>query len=153
MKKFRSIVLVVVVFVLSACYINILIKHNQTDFLCSDLEECQYGKELKIEIDTVSIDTIFKIPTGQLAFAHTHDYGVVPVLMKLDSEGRVQWAVQLIDEQHDCGDIGLYQMSNLFWSNVISDYTIRFSCYSATRVGYVNLTNDYNFACVSFEYM
>ncbi|WP_210462941.1 hypothetical protein [Rufibacter roseolus] len=107
------------------------------------------GQKVKIKLSTIKINTYLEIPDGQLAISNTNASSKVkdtspPILIKLDKNQKVVWAIKLDSEEAKSG-IPLYSMTDIKLLDDKEGKRISFFNLSYMEPGKIYLKDNYDF--------
>lgn len=128
--------------------------------IASQLGDCYLsvpiqGKKVSVQLEQVSIDDCLSIPDGDLVISNTPVYTnhaeiLSPILIKLDKQQNVKWAVSL-NSNIDSSAVFLYKMH--FTGSYDGGTSIPISNESYMEPGVINLDSNYDFECACLSIM
>ena len=101
------------------------------------------GIDVETKLADVNIDEYIEIPNGQLAFVNI-DNELVPIMIKLNLDRKIEWAKQLITATKNC-EIAMYKMEILKLEENKNEIIIRIFNHSHSEPGVIYLDKNYNF--------
>lgn len=101
------------------------------------------GQELKIDLDTVTVDEFLEYPNGRFAFLSTQD-SLTPIMIKLNKHDSIIWAIKL-NSSDSANWIPMNGMTDIRLNKESEVKSIFFFNSSFSEPGTIYLTENYDF--------